>query len=98
MKTGRWGLATAPATAADSLERERDAADAVLSEIQMLIGRLRVLNANVPGVVGVVGVSGVGGGRPSERVRRAAARVRMKVDAQAGTATPEWIRRIAQGR
>jgi len=32
----------------------------------------------------------------SERVQRAAARVRVKVDKQAGTTTPEWIRRLAE--
>ena len=94
MKTERRRFPATPATAADGpeRERERDAVDAVLSEMQTLIMRLRVLNTKAPCDVGV------DGGRPSERVRRAAARVRMKVDAEAGTATPEWIRRIAEGR
>ena len=94
MKTERRHFPATPATAADGpeRERERDAVDAVLSEVQNLILRLRIFNAKVPGVVGV------DGGGPSERVRRAAARVRMKVDAEAGVATPEWIRRIAEGR
>lgn len=74
------------------LERVGDEGDVVVRELHDLIAELRVWTANAPRH------RPVAAHRSSERARRVAARVRMNVDAQAGTVTPEWIRQLVGGR